>query len=126
LRSVLSQRLAFAGILTRELTRDIFAEPSHLRIFNRPNGDFIITYHPRHPGLFLATGGSGHGYKFLPVIGDKIVDAIEGTLEAGYRELWKWPQAVEDSGGDGSRFGEKGINLMQELANDEKNSRKVL
>lgn len=37
-----------------------------------PTGDFIITYHPSHPNLFLATGGSGHGYKFLPVIGDEV------------------------------------------------------
>jgi sarcosine oxidase/L-pipecolate oxidase len=29
-------------------------------------------------GLFLATGGSGHGYKFLPVIGERIVDVVEG------------------------------------------------
>jgi len=34
-------------------------------LFNRPTGDFIVSYHPEHEGLFLATGGSGHGFKFF-------------------------------------------------------------
>lgn len=32
--------------------------------------------------MLLATGGSGHAYKFLPVIGKVVVDAIEGSLDA--------------------------------------------
>jgi hypothetical protein len=31
--------------------------------------DFLVGYSARHPSLFLATGDSGHAYKFLPVIG---------------------------------------------------------
>ncbi|KZP27594.1 hypothetical protein FIBSPDRAFT_730595, partial [Athelia psychrophila] len=31
--------------------------------------------------LVLATGGSGHAYKFLPVIGGVVADAIEGKLD---------------------------------------------
>ncbi|KAE8352895.1 FAD dependent oxidoreductase [Aspergillus coremiiformis] len=82
-----------------------------------PEGHFIITYHPDHPNLFLATGGSGHGYKFLPVLGDKIVDALEGRLEPELQDLWQWPAAVEgEFEGDGSRSGPKGLRLMEELA----------
>ena len=58
---------------------------------SRPTCDFIVTYHPEQKNLFLATGGSGHGFKFLPVIGEKIVDAIEGKLESEFARLWKWP-----------------------------------
>ena len=32
--------------------------------------------------MLLATGGSGHAYKFLPVIGKVVADAIEGSLDA--------------------------------------------
>ncbi|KAF7592512.1 hypothetical protein BBP40_012802 [Aspergillus hancockii] len=86
-----------------------------------PEGHFIITYHPDHPNLFLATGGSGHGYKFLPVLGDKIVDALEGKLEPELRDLWKWPAAVEgEFEGDGSRSGQQGLRLMEELAKTKK------
>lgn len=88
---------------------------------NSPSGDFIIDYHPSQQGLFLATGGSGHGYKFFPVLGDKIVDALEGKLEAELRALWTWPAAAAspsefDGTEDGSRSGPKGLKLMDELA----------
>ena len=36
-----------------------------------PDGDFLIDYHPDVQGLFVATGGSGHGFKFFPVIGEE-------------------------------------------------------
>ncbi|KAF7183053.1 hypothetical protein CNMCM7691_002888 [Aspergillus felis] len=91
-----------------------------------PTGDFIIDYHPDYAGLFLATGGSGHAYKFFPVLGDKVVDAIEGKLEPELRSLWKWPVEVDQSAfeGDGSRSGEQGLLLMEELAKSAKAQRK--
>ncbi|KAF5867243.1 hypothetical protein ETB97_000012 [Aspergillus alliaceus] len=90
-----------------------------------PEGHFIITYHPDHPNLFLATGGSGHGYKFLPVLGEKIVDALEGKLEPELQDVWKWPAAVEgEFEGDGSRSGRKGLRLMEELAKTKKAQRR--
>ena len=41
--------------------------------------DFVISYHPQYAegSLFIATGGSGHGFKFLPVIGEKIVQVLK-------------------------------------------------
>ncbi|CRG92488.1 L-pipecolate oxidase [Talaromyces islandicus] len=85
-----------------------------------PKGDFLITYHPDHPNLFLATGGSGHGYKFLPILGEKIVDALEGTLDADLARLWKWPEVRAPRGPvathDGSRSGAIGLVLRDELA----------
>jgi sarcosine oxidase/L-pipecolate oxidase len=58
-----------------------------------PTADFILDYHPKMEGLFVATGGSGHAFKFLPVLGERIVDGLEGTLASEYRELWAWPNA---------------------------------
>jgi sarcosine oxidase/L-pipecolate oxidase len=83
-----------------------------------PNGDFLITYHPDYQGLFLATGGSGHGYKFLPVIGDKIADCVEGKCPPEFARKWAWPkEAVEMVvTEDGSRGGRPGMVLDEELA----------
>ncbi|KAL3469243.1 FAD dependent oxidoreductase [Aspergillus californicus] len=92
-----------------------------------PEGDFIITHHPSHTNLFLATGGSGHAYKFFPVIGDKVVDALEGTLSPQLKKLWDWPEAVDEGSfegtEDGSRSGEKRLVLMEELARTRKEVR---
>ncbi|BCL79143.1 N-methyltryptophan oxidase [Ktedonobacteria bacterium brp13] len=43
-----------------------------------PDGDFWIDHHPQRAGLTVATGDSGHGFKFAPVLGGLIADAIEG------------------------------------------------
>lgn len=84
-----------------------------------PTGDWIIAYHPSYnKSLFVATGGSGHAFKFLPVIGEKIVQALLGTLKKEYSELWKWPEKrIEEAGwsGDGSRSGRRGMVLAEEL-----------
>ena len=48
---------------------------------DRATGSFGPTYtRATAMGLFFATGGSGHAYKFLPVIGRLVADAIEGKL----------------------------------------------
>ncbi|KAL3420786.1 fructosyl-amino acid oxidase [Phlyctema vagabunda] len=82
-----------------------------------PKGDFIITYHPDFDGLFLATGGSGHGFKFLPSIGDKIVDCIEGNCPSEFKEKWAWPKEMAENvvTEDGSRGGKSGLILDVEL-----------
>ncbi|KAI0396547.1 DAO-domain-containing protein [Xylariaceae sp. FL0594] len=53
-------------------------------------GDWIIDYHPSYKNLFVATGGSGHAFKFLPILGDKVVDCLVGRCPQGFREKWKW------------------------------------
>jgi len=82
-----------------------------------PRGDFLITYHPEHEGLFVATGGSGHGFKFLPVIGEAIVDTLEGRCPEEFRERWSWPKETVTSvvTEDGSRGGAPGLVLAEEL-----------
>ena len=42
------------------------------------DGHFWIAPDPEHAGVIVATGGSGHGFKFAPVLGSLIADATEG------------------------------------------------
>lgn len=42
------------------------------------DGDFWIGRDPDREGLVVATGGSGHGFKFAPVLGPLIADVVEG------------------------------------------------
>lgn len=88
-------------------------------MLERPDGNFLIDYHPSCDRLFIATGGSGHAFKFFPVIGDKILAAIEHRLDPELKALWSWrAQPVDDFIGteDGSRAGRKGMLLDQELS----------
>ncbi|KAI1429841.1 FAD dependent oxidoreductase-domain-containing protein [Xylaria sp. FL1777] len=113
-----------------------------------PTGDWIIDYHPGYKNLFVATGGSGHGFKFLPILGDKVVDCLLGRCPTAFREKWKWKGGVgingnattntkETPGGqenleadiavelsvvteDGSRGGKPGLILGEEMAKDGK------
>jgi sarcosine oxidase/L-pipecolate oxidase len=40
-------------------------------------GDWLIDYHPAYDNLVLATGGSGHAFKFAPNIGREVLKIIE-------------------------------------------------
>ncbi len=42
------------------------------------DGDFWLAEHPQRPGLFVMAGGSGHGFKFAPVLGEIAADVLEG------------------------------------------------
>ncbi|EOO01388.1 putative fructosyl amino acid oxidase protein [Phaeoacremonium minimum UCRPA7] len=51
---------------------------------------FLIDKHPKHKGLYLATGGSAHGFKFLPIIGKYVADMLESKLDPSLAETWAW------------------------------------
>ncbi|KAF7191409.1 L-saccharopine oxidase [Pseudocercospora fuligena] len=53
----------------------------------------VIDWVPNVEGLMVATGGSGHAFKYLPVIGKYVVDVIEGRgLERASIKAWRWRQ----------------------------------
>ncbi|KAJ3024684.1 UNVERIFIED_CONTAM: hypothetical protein HDU68_007887 [Siphonaria sp. JEL0065] len=54
------------------------------------DGNFYIDAVPGVKNLFVATGGSGHGFKFVPVLGDVIADIMEGKEEKEVRDLFGW------------------------------------
>ncbi|KAF6820636.1 hypothetical protein CMUS01_11525 [Colletotrichum musicola] len=74
-----------------------------------PEGDFIMDYHPFIDGLFFATGGAGHAFKFLPVLGKYISDCFEEKAPQDLRHKWRLRESdgkeEEFKLGDGSRAG---------------------
>ncbi|KAH9046853.1 FAD dependent oxidoreductase [Lactarius hengduanensis] len=64
-----------------ELAEKPFAATRLCWYTDSPDSDWTIGYYPSDSGLLLATSGSGHAFKFLPVIGRIVADAIEGTLD---------------------------------------------
>src|SRR6185437_2763773 len=43
-----------------------------------PNGDFLIDRHPRWQNVWLAGGGSGHGFKHGPAVGRYVAQLVSG------------------------------------------------
>ena len=43
---------------------------------NTPDRHFVIGRHRRCPGVTVACGFSGHGFKFVPVIGEILADLV--------------------------------------------------
>ncbi|KAK5132698.1 hypothetical protein LTR08_008742 [Meristemomyces frigidus] len=88
-----------------------------------PKGDWLVDHHPKYTNLFVATGGSGHAYKFLPVVGERIVNVMLGEdrdeLGAELRRKWQWPKHKFGSDHvwtDDWRGGRKGMVLAEERA----------
>ena len=48
---------------------------------NTSNGDFLIDLHPEFDNVWLVGGGSGHGFKHGPVVGEYVAARIEGSNE---------------------------------------------
>jgi sarcosine oxidase len=46
---------------------------------NTANGDFLIDVHPEVENLWLVGGGSGHGFKHGPAVGDYVAQLISGS-----------------------------------------------
>jgi len=48
---------------------------------NTSNGDFLIDLHPDFDNVWLVGGGSGHGFKHGPVVGEYVAARVEGSSE---------------------------------------------
>lgn len=57
------------------------------------DGNFWIAEDPDRAGLIIAAGDSGHGFKFAPVLGEIIADAVEGKNNA-LLERFRWRPEV--------------------------------
>jgi glycine/D-amino acid oxidase-like deaminating enzyme len=48
---------------------------------NSPDSNFIVDQHPEAQNVWLVGGGSGHGYKHGPALGEYVAKAVRGELE---------------------------------------------
>ncbi|PSN63082.1 sarcosine oxidase, partial [Corynespora cassiicola Philippines] len=58
-----------------------------------PNQDWIISPHPASPNLYLATGGSFHSWKSMPLLGKLVVQMLNGELPDEQAQRWAWDRA---------------------------------
>jgi glycine/D-amino acid oxidase-like deaminating enzyme len=66
------------------------------------DSDFWIDEDPQRQGLIVATGGSGHGFKFLPVIGGIVADLLEKVANPwAHRFQWR---TLSDRRTEAARF----------------------
>ncbi|KAI9319906.1 FAD dependent oxidoreductase-domain-containing protein [Dichotomocladium elegans] len=110
----------------RDFLGNFFPETSSLDIsYSRvcwysdtADGHFLITPHPKLQNLIIASGDSGHGMKFLPIIGTKIVEIIEGK-ETEYSKLWRWRDTLKREISDGSRnVGKNALSVLGDPNNE--------
>ena len=52
---------------------------------NTSNGDFLIDRHPEFENAWLVGGGSGHGFKHGPAVGEHLTSLISGSTEVELR-----------------------------------------
>ncbi len=62
---------------------------------------FWIARDPERPRLTVAAGGSGHGFKFAPVLGDLIAGAVLGEPVP---DRFRWRPEVAAAGAEAARF----------------------
>jgi glycine/D-amino acid oxidase-like deaminating enzyme len=68
------------------------------------DGNFWIAPDPERQGLVIAAGDCGHGFKFAPVLGEIIADAVEQKSNP-ILEKFRWrPEVSVGSGTDVARF----------------------
>ncbi|ORY32889.1 FAD dependent oxidoreductase [Naematelia encephala] len=64
------------------------------------SGDWLIDYHPDYTNLVLATGGSGHAFKYYPIIGREILKVIEHDPPKEFAHRWSFGYDGADAGAD--------------------------
>ena len=52
--------------------------------------DFLLDFHPDMPGVFLATAGSGHGFKFGSILGKIVLDRLDGIRSERWRPQFSY------------------------------------
>lgn len=60
------------------------------------SADFIISPHSASNGLYIATCGNFHGWKFFPVIGKYVIQMLEGSLDPNLEGKWAWNRERPD------------------------------
>jgi glycine/D-amino acid oxidase-like deaminating enzyme len=84
-RIVSSERLAavraYLGRRMPELANAAVTETRVCQYENTSNGDFLIDRHSAFENVWLVGGGSGHGFKHGPAVGEQVAALISGTRQ---------------------------------------------
>ncbi len=67
------------------------------------DGHFWIAPDPERDGLVIAAGDNGHGFKFAPVLGEIIADAVEGKNNPLLQKFRWRPEVPAQTGTDAAR-----------------------
>jgi glycine/D-amino acid oxidase-like deaminating enzyme len=68
------------------------------------DGNFWIAPDPKREGLVIAAGDCGHGFKFAPVLGEIIADAVEQKSNSILEKFRSRPAVPAGTGTDVARF----------------------
>jgi len=60
------------------------------------DGHFWIDNHPEIKGLSVTTGGSGHGMKMAPLLGEMAADVVEGKSHQ-FSKRYRWRHLADDT-----------------------------
>lgn len=72
---------AYLGIRFPALANAPLLETRVCQYANTPDGDFILDRHPGADNTWLVGGGSGHGFKHGPAIGELVRDLVTGRRD---------------------------------------------
>jgi len=61
---------------------------------NTSSGDFLIDRHPDHDNVWIAGGGSGHGFKHGPAVGEYVAHSIISNTITEPRFAFRAPDAL--------------------------------
>jgi glycine/D-amino acid oxidase-like deaminating enzyme len=67
------------------------------------DGDFLIDHDPEREGLVVAGGGSGHAFKFAPLLGPLVADVVERRPNR-WSSRFRW-RSRGDARREEARFG---------------------
>ena len=83
------------------------------------DGNFWIAHDPDRRGLIIAAGDCGHGFKFAPVLGEIIADAVEEKPNPILQKFRWRPDVRAGSGTDVARFNPQTPNAQRRTSNFE-------
>jgi glycine/D-amino acid oxidase-like deaminating enzyme len=83
------------------------------------DGHFWIAPDPERQGLVIAAGDCGHGFKFAPVLGEIIADAVEGKPNPILQKFRWRPDVRAGSATDVARFNPKTPDAQRRTSNVE-------
>jgi len=79
------------------------------------DNDYVIDYVPGYSdSLFICSGGSGHGLKFLPILGRHVKNQLERTSDQ-FTTAWKWRVAEEGQDNNGLSEGDDGHRVLAKV-----------